>query len=696
MLRKSLLYSLVYFTSLILNAQELDVVKIDKIAESTHLAKKAILLKDSDEQYEVEDILEGNASELDFEKIESDVPYMDFTSATYWMKLKVENSSNQEQKIYIELARPLTNIVDLFLFDENNTLSDKFEAGDDLPFKNRPYLHRKFIFPVSFPANSERTLVIKTKSDGEILELPIKFWTIEDFTQFNSLENFFLGFYYGFLALVFILFSFFGYALKQKLYLFFVGYVFVLGLFQFSLDGFAYQFLWSNSPWMGNHAILIFAALSMLALLSYADQFLELNKLKKWYYSIFKVFYLLTSIGFLTSFLSGTIYAISFPVLNGLSFLFICYFFIGIYLKYKAGHKIEAPIALAFVFLWLGAIFFVLCNVNIIENEFLAANALKLGSAGEITLLSIAMAGRYRQTQADKIEAQEKAFNRLEEINELKDQQTEKLERQVKERTVEISEKNKTLTVQNEEIINSINYAKRLQTAILPSKKLLEAVFKESSILYLPKDIVSGDFYWVESTKTHTFFAVADCTGHGVPGALVSVVGHNALNRCVNEMGLTEPGKILDRLRDLVEFTFKNDENEVSDGMDICLCVWDNKSTLQFAGAFNSLYHIRELELTEIKGNKQPIGKFILKEDFITHTVQLKEGDSVFLFSDGYPDQFGGEKGKKLKYSVFKKYLLEVNNLDVKDVEKQLRQKFIDWQRDEEQVDDVCILNVRF
>jgi serine phosphatase RsbU (regulator of sigma subunit) len=698
-LRKSfnafLFFLLISFTSF-LNAEVVSgpYIQIDSIGTNAHLAKHSWILEDETHSpYSLLDSIEFYEGAF---QANSNIPYMDFTSSTYWMRLKVENTSSEDHTFYVELARPLTNEVELYLFDENKQLLRHFSTGDEFPFYERPYLNRDFIFPLSFRAGSKRILLIRAKSDGEILKLPIHFWTIQSFTQFDSFENFFLGGYYGFIVLVVVLFGFFAYALRQKVYTYFVGYVLVLGLFQLSLDGLAYQLLWPSYPWMGNHAILIFAAISILALIAYADQFLGFRNTKGWFYKGYRMFYIIASLGLIFSFLSGRIYAITFPLLNGLSFLMLCYFFIGIYLNYKGKNqnKNDPFVTLAFAFLWFGAISFVLSNVDIIDNEFLASNALKLGSAAEITFLSIAMANRYRETQQEKILAQKEAFSRLEEINRLKDEQTDRLEQEVRERTAEISRQNLSLSAKNEEIIHSITYAKRLQDAILPSPRLLEAVFNKSAILYMPKDIVSGDFYWVEATKTHTYFAVADCTGHGVPGALVSVVGHNALNRCVNEMNMSNPGKILDRLKDLVEKAFSN--SEVNDGMDICLCVWDNHETLYFAGAFNPLYLIRNKELIEIKGNKQPIGKFITEDPFTSHKIELQKGDCLFLFSDGYADQFGGERGKKLKYSGFKQYLFDALGQTDEALDEMLERRFLEWKGDEEQVDDVCVMYVQF
>ncbi|MBL4709309.1 MAG: SpoIIE family protein phosphatase [Flavobacteriales bacterium] len=670
--------------------------------KSEHMIKKALILEDENSEFQINDfLLETSPFSLQEyqSKIiqpKSDIPYMDFTTSSFWIKLEVENIENSDRIISIELARPLTNQVELFVLNHENEITEHFLSGDDYKFDSRPYQYRKFIFPVQFPQNSKRTLLVRTKSDGEILKLTMKFWDKQNLTEFVSKENFFLGFYYGFIALVVILFTFFGIALKDKIYFFFVSYVFIMGMFQLSLDGFSFEYLWPNSIYWANHSILVFAAISMLSLLAYANQFLEFYEEKKWFINTYRFFFSIVFLCLITSFSTGNLYEWSYPILNGVSFIITTFFFVGIYLKYKSGHKPGIEITFAFAFLWMGAIFFILSNVNIIESEFLASNSLKLASAVEIAFLSISLASRYRLTQDQKLEAERKSVERLEQINQLQNNQTETLEREVKLRTQEIVQQKNILENQNKEIIQSITYAQRLQEAILPSKKLMEALFVENAIFFRPKDIVSGDFYWLELTEAYVYFAVADCTGHGVPGAMVSVVGYNALNRCINEMKLTEPGKILDRLTDLVEHTFSKDDNEVSDGMDICLCRWDYKNELKYSGAYNSLYVIKNGALEELKANRQPIGKFIKRESFNTQTIHVDNGDAIFLFTDGFIDQFGGKKGKKLKSTAFKNILQNAHKNKMDQFEETLESEFTAWKGKEEQIDDVCVMTVKF
>jgi serine phosphatase RsbU (regulator of sigma subunit) len=276
------------------------------------------------------------------------------------------------------------------------------------------------------------------------------------------------------------------------------------------------------------------------------------------------------------------------------------------------------------------------------------------------------------------------------------------------------------LFIKNKEITDSIHYAKRIQAAILPPQKLVNDFLPNSFVLYKPKDIVAGDFYWMERVAPAgnkgyeiVYFAAADCTGHGVPGAMVSVICNNGLNRSVKEYGLTNTGKVLDKTREIVIQEFEKSEEEVKDGMDISVCAWNKTNNqLQWSGANNPLWIISDenradlsgfknqtgLEgrsLFEVKPNKQPIGKVDNPQPFTTHTIELQKGDTIYIFTDGYQDQFGGEKGKKFKASQLKEILLTIQDREMNEQKDILDEIFEKWRGTLEQVDDVCIIGVR-
>lgn len=250
------------------------------------------------------------------------------------------------------------------------------------------------------------------------------------------------------------------------------------------------------------------------------------------------------------------------------------------------------------------------------------------------------------------------------------------------------------LEEKNMEILASINYAKRIQTAILPTNKIVNQALPENFVLFKPKDIVAGDFYWVEQKDNKILFAAADCTGHGVPGAMVSVICNGALNRSVREFKLTDPGEILGKTREIVIQEFEKSDEDVKDGMDIALCLLDGNK-LHFAGANNPLWVIRNRELIEFKADRQPIGRYDNLKPYTTHSIDLEKGDCLYIFSDGYVDQFGGEKGKKLKAKSFRELLLRIQDKTMKEQSQLINEVFESWRGELEQIDDVCVIGVR-
>ena len=264
------------------------------------------------------------------------------------------------------------------------------------------------------------------------------------------------------------------------------------------------------------------------------------------------------------------------------------------------------------------------------------------------------------------------------------------------ERQKDLAENQKHLIQEKQkEIIESITYAKRLQEAILPPFSFFQNNVTDCFVYYQPKDIVAGDFYWAENVDDLLFIAAADSTGHGVPGAMVSVVCSNALNRSLKEFNLRLPGQILDKTKELVVETFSKNNENVKDGMDISLLCIDKKNkNIRWSGANNPLWYIENGEFYELKADKQPIGKTELTKPFTTHEFGYSDKIVFYLFTDGFADQFGGPRGKKFKYKPFADLLIENNSQPMHRQKELLSEKFNLWKSDLEQVDDVCVIGV--
>jgi serine phosphatase RsbU (regulator of sigma subunit) len=269
------------------------------------------------------------------------------------------------------------------------------------------------------------------------------------------------------------------------------------------------------------------------------------------------------------------------------------------------------------------------------------------------------------------------------------------LEEKVEERTVEVVQKSMEIEEKNRDITASIRYAERIQRAMLPR----EDTFVDTFVLFMPKDIVSGDFYWMYDNGISQFIAVCDCTGHGVPGAFMSIIGHNSLHKVVREFGITQPSAILDQLNtEVLKALMQRNEETINDGMDMALISFNKKNfSLHFAGAYNPLYLVRNGEVTAYKGDRFPIGMTAIgeKKSFSNQEVEIRPGDMLYMCSDGYADQFGSPEVKKYKSGNVKKLLTEIWSLPVVEQRQRLEDEIIRWRGDLPQVDDILFVGMR-
>jgi serine phosphatase RsbU (regulator of sigma subunit) len=348
-------------------------------------------------------------------------------------------------------------------------------------------------------------------------------------------------------------------------------------------------------------------------------------------------------------------------------------------------------------------------GINIfLENRF----PVVIGAVIQGFIFTIGLAEEIKLLDRQKIRFQQSYINQLEVNLKLKDNLTTRLEKKVEERTrelkhanAELLEKNtiveqqkELLEIRNKEIKDSIEYAKRIQTASFPSQKILEKVSLDYFIMYKPRDIVSGDFYWFGEVNNKVIIIAADSTGHGVPGAFMSMYGIAFLNEIVNKQKIFRPNEILNSLREKITESLNRGDNEFEtmDGMDMSVLTFDKASNkVLFAGAFNSLYLIRNEELQVISADKMPVAYYQKMDEFSMHEIDLKKHDSFYIFTDGFIDQFGGSLGKKFLTKRLKEILIEINDYNMSEQYEYLNKEFTEWKGDYFQVDDVLMIGIR-
>lgn len=631
-----------------------------------------------------------------------DVPTFGFSSAHHWIKLRIFNFEDQHISRILEVNNPILNQCNLYEIKGREAVP-LYRAGDDRPFSNRPVAHLSYHFPLEMTPNSTREFLLQVSSAGEQLQVPMGLWSTTEITVRDEKDRLLRGIYFGIILFV-LLFNMFIYVIvKEKSSLYYVIYVFFLFMLQLSLGGFAFRYFWPESSYLANVANPFFASMSIFALIRFSQLFLQLKEFYPKLNTTFTIFgYVVAANSLLALVYTPFTFQVSVLVINCMALLLNVLIIPVAILVIRKNFKPARFFLLAFVVLVISVFFFILNNFGVVQSEFYSAYGLQLGSAVEVILLSFAIVDKFRAFRED-------AFERLLIINNMKARANEVLEKKVMERTEEITAQKQVVEMQKEEILSSIRYAERIQNSLLPAEREINRLFEENFILFKPRDIVSGDFYWFGQTddecqwnaapKLHLFAAV-DCTGHGVPGALMSVLGHAGLDRCVNHPDVHSPAQALQFINNEIVRTLQQENREggVKDGMDMVLCAYDPaKRILHFAGAKNNLYIFRKGSFLEVKGDRISIGSDLAEsaQTFTDNAVQLQPGDVIYTFTDGYPDQFGGPLNKKLKAKPLLDIIAELAHQSMDEQRTRLGQIFEEWRGNNEQIDDVCMLGIR-
>ncbi len=305
------------------------------------------------------------------------------------------------------------------------------------------------------------------------------------------------------------------------------------------------------------------------------------------------------------------------------------------------------------------------------------------------------------QTYWGLLERLAKSIGKIEDINVKLEDSKIRLEQQKEEiitQRDEILKQKEELNKRNKEVLSDIMAAERLQKAVLPKSKDIHRLFPQHFVLYRPQAIVSGDFYWIKDLPQMKIAVAADCTGHGVQGALMSMLGIAALNEIVNSTTKLQANEILNKLRTEIKNALQVStlQDSMRRGMDISLCMFHkNQNIVEYAGAYNPLYLIRNNELQQIKADKQPIAIHLQEKEFTNHVLKVERNDMLYIFSDGYQDQFGGEDNKKFKTINFKKLLMQIHNEPLEKQKQFLEASFDAWKKNQEQLDDVLVIGIR-
>lgn len=695
---QKLLWIWLLFIGTLVHAQDTVYIEPNSDLLNTSISPK-FTLYESPEKISISEFIKLRST-LTQRKLKNKLENLDFTTGTYFIDFVLVNRSGVDEQFVLEAARPITNEVDLY--DGTGKLLGR--SGDGIPFSTRSIQSNRSSHPITLKDGESQHFILKLSSDGEMLSLPVILWDRVTFDIQDRNRQFHYGIFYGVYLFVLIIYFNFYVLLRDRLFLLYSFYVFASGLLQFALDGYAYEYFFPSGGYFAQHQVVVIAGIATLFVLLYAVEYLELQgRIRK----ITMAFAGLVVATMLLSLIPGKAYELSYPLINGFSMLSVVFLLVISLRIRRSNPNVSRLFLIGLSALLCGALLFILGNFSIINLPGPTQNALKLGSLIQILCLSILMARKYKTLQEEKENAQRQLLIELEEKNQLTEQTNIRLELEVAARTKEIEKQSSLLAEKNEDIVASIKYAERIQKAVLSNEEKFKSHLPDSFVMYYPKDIVSGDFYWIERIPVSEnwpqgliVYATADCTGHGVPGAFVSIICNNLLKLAKTRSEVNTPADALDFANREINESLNSEfvREEIRDGMDIALCAIDpSTKILYFAGARNGVYIVRGKELIEVKGDRKSIGGLEdgKEERFTNQSIQLETGDILYTTSDGYLDQFGGPHGKKFTSKRFKELVLSIAGDPLNHQQSTLENNFDIWKDTQEQIDDVLVIGVR-
>ncbi len=661
---------------------------------------------DSTNQATFEDIQQADIQDK-FYHNKSENPVFGYFAYHIWVKFSIKNDSPTSQDWILRYNWILLDTIQVY-----QKLNNEWQVqtmGQGLPFGERAMPYITFGIPLQLEKQSTSTFYLKI-NNRKPTAIDLAVMQEDFFVNEQYHRNLMYGLYFGSL-LVMMLYNFFVWIfLKDRSYLYYILTIFcTLSIFS-TVSGYTSQYIWPNVPQMNLYYGKIMMCGIVISTALFTNSFLETRKYAPIFIHIFRIMMVLAVLGvvMIIAYKSATKFENDLLKIHTLLLLTV-----GIIL-WSRGRKVARFYVLAWASYMIGGIGITYSNTGELPINFFTRHGVEIGSALEVVLLSLALSDRYRIYRKEKEEATEELLRIEKQTNEELEEKVRLRTRQQAETNEELWQTNEELSItvetvnrqkiaiekQQEQIISSINYAQNIQQAILPRKDDLDMLLKDYFVLFKPKDVVSGDAYYCVEKENKIVLAAIDCTGHGVPGAFMTLIANDLLTEIIINRNVIEVDVILNKMHKGIRRILRQKENNNKDGMDLSIVIIDKEQqTLEFAGAHHHLIYIQDKQLHLIKGDKKPIGGEQREQEriFTKHTLPLDAISHFYLFSDGYQDQFGGSSRKKFMIKQFKALLLEIHSKDMTQQKEILDNTLEDWKSasNENQIDDVLVLGVK-
>jgi serine phosphatase RsbU (regulator of sigma subunit) len=660
--------------------QERRILQLDGLQETYPLAYEVDYFEDKASAFpefpgEVPEFLQS------FQPFDRERLNFGFSMSDIWLRFTLVNTNPQVNDWLMEIAYPNLDLVEIYEPIANGSFQQK-SMGDLVPFYQREILHRNFLVALDLPDNSPRTYYMRVRSEGA-LQVPITIARQMDYFTANVSVEMAYGMFIGIMA-VMLLYNLFIYlSFGEITYLLYVFPILSYACFSLNVSGHIQQYLFPQYPYIVSKIPALAIGTWAFGASLFAKYFLDT---KKYVPRLSVALTVMMFAGLVVSLVGFYSFNLSVRLSSLLVIMTSLLLVITGFACWKKGNTAARFFIMAWIFYLLGVILYALRAYTVVPDNLFTQNTLILGSVMEIVILSLALGDKYRLIKKEKEKAQSDMIRMQQEAN-------QELEQKVQERTAEIQKKNADITA-------SINYAQRLQKAALQIDAETMVHVPEHFILYRPKNIVSGDFYQVKHTNGQLFVAAADCTGHGVPGGFMSMLGVNLFNQAIQLKNIYEPDKILTEMHNGVRDMIQKQGSSTNDGMDMSLCRIDyHHNILEYAGARNPLISFDDGGMLLIKGDRLSIGGSSREGEriFTKHTLTIDRPTTVYLLTDGYLDQFGGSERRKFGLERLKGLLGSIQHEPMYRQRELLDKAIEEWMTytDEKQIDDILVIGIR-